>query len=64
MTSANGCTAVHEAAYRGHLEFLRLLVAGGGNVYSRCSEGKTPLDWARLARQTEVVQWLEIAMSK
>ena len=64
LCSSNGCTALHEAAYRGHLEFLQLLVAGGGDVYLKCNEGRTPLDWARLARQNDIVEWLGGVMSK
>ena len=59
LTSNSGCSAAHEAAYRGYTEFLALLAAAGANLAQKCSQGKTPLDYAKEARQEDTVQWIK-----
>lgn len=64
ISSSTGSTAAHEAAYRGELEFLKLLAASGANLRAVCIEGMTPLEYARRAGQETTTQWLEMTLGK
>ena len=64
ISSSSGSTAAHEAAYRGELEFLKLLAAGGANLRAVCVEGMTPLEYARRAGQEATAQWLQVTLCK
>ena len=64
ISSSSGSTAAHEAAYRGELEFLKLLSASGANMRAVCLEGMTPLEYAKKAGQDVTVQWLEETLCK
>lgn len=46
------------AAYRGHTDVARLLIASGARVNVHTREGITPLDWAQRNGNSEVVQLL------
>ena len=51
-------TALHQAAFHGHLEVARLLVEGGANLGARdAGFAATPLQWALVAGQTEVADY-------
>ena len=51
-------TALHQAAFHGHLATARLLVAGGANLGARdAGFAATPLQWALVAGQTEVADY-------
>lgn len=53
-------TALHQAAWSGHLEMVRLLIDLGANPQLRDTEhGGTPLDWARYNHQAAVAEFLE-----
>ncbi|HTO14076.1 MAG TPA: ankyrin repeat domain-containing protein [Candidatus Binatia bacterium] len=44
--AAGGHTALHEAAFRGHLELAQILLAHGADAAARNDDGQTPLDIA------------------
>eukprot|EP00656_Telonema_subtile_P001202 TRINITY_DN1055_c0_g1_i6.p1 TRINITY_DN1055_c0_g1~~TRINITY_DN1055_c0_g1_i6.p1 ORF type:complete len:163 (+),score=51.72 TRINITY_DN1055_c0_g1_i6:81-569(+) len=50
---------LHLAAHYGDLEIAELLLASGADVTVRCKDGSTPLDMARKAQHTDVVQALQ-----
>jgi uncharacterized protein len=56
--SADGETALHRAASRGHLQAVRLLLEGGASVDAVDGEGVTPLVLAAYRGQTDVVTLL------
>ena len=45
--AAGNHTALHEAAFRGHLELAQLLLAHGADATARNDDGHTPLDIAQ-----------------
>ena len=51
-------TALHWAAYRSHLDVVKLLVNVGANVDARNKFGSTPLFWAARRGSTEIGQIL------
>ena len=52
-------TALHQAAFHGHLDMARLLVVGGADVSARdAGFAATPLQWALVAGQEEVAAYL------
>ena len=53
-----GQTALHLAAYRGHLASATRLLEGGADLTLRDNDGKTALDWARQYHKSEVVALL------
>lgn len=55
---ANGMTALHWAANRGHLGVAKLLVEAGADVNRLDSYDGIALDYARLNRRQRVVQYL------
>lgn len=57
-TSSIGYTALHEAASRGQVALVQLLLDYGANVNARSREGLTPLHNATLCNHVEVVRLL------
>ncbi|KAI9429252.1 hypothetical protein H4582DRAFT_2105092 [Lactarius indigo] len=53
-----GLVPLHDAASRGHLELVRLLLKHGGNVNARGHGGKTPLDAAKAGEHADIVKLL------
>jgi len=60
----SGWTALHYAAAYGFVELLGPLIARGADINDEDNEGKTALDVAREANQTEVVAYLRTARTK
>jgi ankyrin repeat protein len=56
-----GRTALHEAAGRGFIELVKLLLESGVHPKAADRDGQTPLDWAKRHRREEVVVLLEAA---
>ncbi|KAL3316834.1 hypothetical protein Ciccas_004513 [Cichlidogyrus casuarinus] len=57
-TDNDGYTALHRAAYSGHVETMKLLIKAGSDVDSRSNDGWTPLHSASFWNQTACVQLL------
>lgn len=53
-----GQTPLHEAAYLGHLEVVKILVTDGADVNVRDENGKTPLGCAVEGQNKEVADYL------
>ena len=50
---------LHQAAFHGHLEMVKLLLDGGARLDARdAHHAGTPLEWAAVAGQTEVEAYL------
>ena len=58
ITSNTGIVAAHEAAYRGHVEFLELLALAGAKMKFQCSNGTTPHDTATWGKHHNIQRWL------
>jgi ankyrin repeat protein len=54
-----GRAALHEAAARGHLEVVRLLVEQGASVHLQSKSGATALELARQKGHGAVAAYLE-----
>ena len=54
----SGETPLHLAAKKGHNEVAELLIAKGADVNKKDDDGKTPLDSAIFAKQTETANLL------
>ncbi len=53
-------SALHEAAWAGHLEMVKLLIERGADPSIRdASHQATPLDWARYSQRLSVAEFLE-----
>ena len=53
-------TALHSAAYSGHLEMAKLLIELGADPTIRDTEfNAMPIGWARYNEQTEVAEYLK-----
>ena len=59
----NGYTALHDAIWQNNIETARALVEAGANLELRSHSGKTPLDFAREKRRTEIVALIEAAIA-
>ncbi len=58
-STADGCTALHVAAYNDQLDTARALLAGGAHVNARLKRsGATPLHWAAENASAELVRLL------
>jgi ankyrin repeat protein len=57
LADSDGFTAAHRACQFGHLKCLQLLSKRGADINRTC-EGCTSLDWARIFRQTECINFL------
>ena len=55
----HGGTPLHVAAFNGHMECVKFLVANGAAVNSRDDEGWTPLSQARDQGYPDIVDWLK-----
>eukprot|EP00913_Durusdinium_trenchii_P024901 g23374.t1 len=62
--AAERATALHIAAFNGHLHTAELLVAAGASLDVKDKKGMTPLDLARQFKEQEVVKLLESAAQK
>ena len=58
VTTAQGHTALHAAAFGGHASVVNVLLAAGADRELRTSYGKTALDYAEQQCQHEVVKLL------
>ena len=59
-TGEGGTTALHQAAWRGPLALLELLIRHGALVWQPDQRGKTALDYARAGRADERAQIVEL----
>lgn len=57
-TDASGLSALHVAAQPGRSEWLKPLIAAGGNPGQRALSGQTPLGYALLSNSVEAAAWL------
>merc|ERR1712098_232646 len=57
-TDEDGCTALHDAARKGHTEILSLLIAAGCDVNLQDVNGETALHFAAFADRAEIVSLL------
>ena len=53
-----GSSALHWAAFNGHLAIAKRLLEGGADVTLRGINGKTAIDWAREKGKSQVVALL------
>lgn len=58
MIDVWGCTALHQAAARGHLNMTMLLIRYGADIRIRDSLGNSPRDFARRGNHVAVEQYL------
>lgn len=60
FTIHNAATALHQAAWFGHLAIAQLLVeAGADRTLRDPSHHARPADWARYNQKTELAEYLE-----
>ena len=58
VAQPDGTTALHWAAWKGHLGVVRLLLDTGADVTAKDLDGKTAMDWAAASKHKEVVALL------
>ncbi|HSC28044.1 MAG TPA: ankyrin repeat domain-containing protein [Vicinamibacterales bacterium] len=59
MIGVDNGTALHRAAWKGDLDMVQRLIAGGADIHNRDNPFRsTPLAWAEHNRQAEVFQWI------
>ena len=63
MSNNEGWTALFEAANKGHVEIVRLLLKHGALPTATDSSGATPIDYARINGYQQVVYLLEGALA-
>lgn len=51
---SQGCTALHWAADKGHLDIIKALIQHGADIQAKDTDGMTPEEYASLAGQKEV----------
>lgn len=61
-TTVNGYTPLMRAANWGHVDTLAALIAEGGDMFATDRQGRTALDWSRIARRDKAARVLERAM--
>ena len=59
-----GCTALHVASDKGHLDCVKLLVTHGADVRSKCPPGFTAYDLARHSGHKQVMEYLRNSMGE
>jgi len=60
----SGLTALMAAAYRGHIDVIRVLLDHGADVSIKDQQGKTALLWAEAQGHADVAQVLRDAATK
>lgn len=60
LTTKNGVTPLHMAAFAGHSEVVRLLMAQGANIQSETHRGFTPMSLAIQEKREEVCHLLRL----
>jgi len=55
----NGYTALHDAIWQGHVETAKVLIEAGANLTMPSNSGETPLEFARLRQQKEILAFIE-----
>ncbi|CAM9313048.1 unnamed protein product, partial [Choristocarpus tenellus] len=58
----NNYTPLARAAAGGHANIVEVLIVEGADMFAQDGQGRTALDWARIAKKDQVVQILEKAM--
>ncbi|CAM9329462.1 unnamed protein product, partial [Hapterophycus canaliculatus] len=61
-TTLNGYTPLMRAANWGHVDTLAALIAEGSDMFATDRQGRTALDWSRIARHDNAARVLERAM--
>ncbi|KAF5008495.1 hypothetical protein FDECE_5228 [Fusarium decemcellulare] len=59
VTSKNGLSPAHLAAKAGSLDCLKILARFGGDLEAKDASGRTPLFWAVLGTNEEVIEYLK-----
>lgn len=55
----DGNMPLHEAAYYGNLEAVKLLIKAGAKVNAKNKKGETPLSKAKYSKHKEIIQFLK-----
>ena len=63
-TNKNGWGPLHQAAYSGELEMLKLLIAKGAKLDATCHDGDTPVHYAAVQGELDCVKALAAAGCK
>jgi ankyrin repeat protein len=56
-----GLTPLHRAAAQGHLESIKTLIRLGADPTILDCDRTTALEWARMYKHTDVIEYLEVA---
>ncbi|MDI1228821.1 MAG: ankyrin repeat domain-containing protein [bacterium] len=58
IKQVHGTTALHLAAFHGHVKVMEILLAAGADIHARNIVGETPLLVATSKRHVHAVEWL------